>query len=433
MVPSRAAMGTDNAPTDHAPAPTRATVLFLTANPSDTTRLSVGEEYREIHGRLLVAGCRERVELVYAPEVRASELAQIIQRYDPTVVHFSGHGDDEGALLLSDATGRAATVSVESLAALFSALAREVPMRCVVLNACHSDALATALATHIDCVLGIASTLRDKAAVSFAGAFYEALAYGRDVESACAIARAQSNLSLASPGELPSLHVREGARAELIRPFERATAEPPSQQTQTQVQQAGSPSILGVIHQALSSLAAPDATARLTLSCQIIAKSPNGETRPLGPGDAVAAGERVRLFVTTSREAYVTLLQARVDGSLDVLVPRDGDDELILEAGVETRLPGPKSSVMFEAPFGPEELFVVASESPWKAARDALRNTVAEAPSRPRSRAALASLRRKAVVVDDDEAPAVAPEPALAVWHIALQSTPAVMVATSAS
>lgn len=440
MVPSRAAMRTDNDTAERPGASPRATVLFLTANPSDTTRLSVGEEYREVHNRLLVAGCRERVELVFAPEVRVTELAQLIQRYEPAVVHFSGHGDDEGALLLSDAAGRASAVSVEQLAALFAALSRDLRVRCVVLNACHSEALAVALSAHVDCVLGLASALRDKTAVTFAGAFYEALAYGRDVASACEVARAQSNLALASPGELPSLHVREGAQAEAIHPLLRSDRQWSRSQSLYARELPDEPSraetsIVDELRAALSSAVAPDrAKAPLTLSCQVVAKSLDGETRSLGPGDAVAAGERVRLYVTTSRDAYVTLLEARVDGTIEVLVPRETEAEMRLEAGVETRLPGPKSSVMFDAPFGPEELFIVASETPWKAHREALRSEVRGAPSRSSSRAALASLRRKAVVVDDDEgSPEGEGEGVIAVWSIALQSTPERAVTTSAS
>jgi hypothetical protein len=422
MVPSRRAMRpTDD--TDGASLPERATVLFLAANPSDTTRLAVGEEYREVHNRLLAAVCHERVEVVYAPEVRVAELARTLQCYAPSVVHFSGHGDDEGALLLPDAAGRASPVSVEGLASLFAALSRDLPIRCVVLNACHSDALAAALAPYVDCVLGTAASLRDKTAVAFAGAFYEALGFGRDVSTAYQLACAQANLTLASPGELPTLHTREGVRPEAIRLLARpaeAHPEPPQEPAQ----------FLDAIRDALTTLTPRADNRALSLSCQAIAKSQSGDTRVLGPGDAVGEGERVRLYVTATRDAYVTLLQLGVDGSLDVLVPREGEPEARLEATVETRLPGPRSSIVFEAPFGPEELVVVSSETPWAGAREALRTAVASSTSRARSREVVASFQRKATVADDD-APDAPTRGDAVVYRIALQSTPAAVTTAS--
>lgn len=404
----------------HRPLPERATVLFLTANPSDTTRLAVGEEYREVQGRLLASGGRARVECVYAPEVRVEELARVLQCYTPFALHFSGHGDDEGALLFTDASGRAATVSVEALTPLFAALSRDLPIRCVVLNACHSAALAAALTPWVDCVIGIAASLRDKTAVAFSGAFYEALGFGRDVALAYDLACAQVRLSIDAPGDLPTLHVRDGARPDEVRLVT------PREESLVKTQDAPhrSHSTLMRAYRGMT-----DDTP-LGLSCRVSAKAPDGTLRALADGDAVAAGERVRVYATPTRDAYVTLLQRSVDGSLDVLVPREGTPEIRLAAGVETRLPGPTSSVMFEAPFGLETLVVVATEAPWTEGREALLRALATGggSARDRSRAAIASISRKAVVVDDahdGDAPVPAEEDVKVSFEITLQSVPA--------
>lgn len=159
-------------------------MLFLASNPSDTTRLSTDEEYRAIQTRLAVARHRDRFELRYAPAVRAEEFVGVVRDARPTVVHFSGHGTREGEPLLPDAAGRAKAASPEAMAEVFALLVRETPLRCVVLNACYSAVLARALAAHVECVIGTSGALRDTVAITFAGAFYEALGAGLDVASA---------------------------------------------------------------------------------------------------------------------------------------------------------------------------------------------------------------------------------------------------------
>lgn len=194
----------------------RLKILVLSATPSDTSRIAVSEEHREILERLRASG-DGRIETVFAPEVRPHEFARALMEHRPDVVHFSGHGDGDGELLLTDDEGRAAAAPVALLARVFELLARDVPVRVVVLNACFSDALAAALVRSVDCVIGCAAPLRDEVAIAFSGAFYEAIAYGRDVRTAVELAKVSVELSIASPGALPALRVREGVDASALR------------------------------------------------------------------------------------------------------------------------------------------------------------------------------------------------------------------------
>lgn len=192
-------------------------VLFLTSNPSDTTRLAVTEEYREVDARIRASDGREEFALEFAPEVRADRLGEVLQRHRPDIVHVSGHGSADGELLLSDASGRAVSADPERVAAVFGALPPERAVRCVVLNACYSDALAAALVRHVDCVIGVPSALRDKAAIAFAGSFYGSLGYGATVEGAYKLACAESALLPAGATQERRLHWREGVDASAYR------------------------------------------------------------------------------------------------------------------------------------------------------------------------------------------------------------------------
>jgi hypothetical protein len=78
-------------------------------------------------------------------------------------------------------------------------------IRCVILNACYSEQQAGAIAEHIDCVIGMTEAIGDKAAISFASAFYQALGYGRDVKTAFDLGCVQIGLEDLEEHDIPVL------------------------------------------------------------------------------------------------------------------------------------------------------------------------------------------------------------------------------------
>ena len=76
-------------------------ILFLAADPTDVSRLRLGEEFREIQEKLKLAKLRDlfRLELPQL-SVRPSDITQALLDTQPQIVHFSGHGTSTGALLL---------------------------------------------------------------------------------------------------------------------------------------------------------------------------------------------------------------------------------------------------------------------------------------------------------------------------------------------
>jgi hypothetical protein len=164
-------------------------VLFLAANPLETTRLRLDEEVRSIDEAIQRAAFRERFALISQWAVRETDLQRHLLRYEPDIVHFAGHGEAGGELVLEDAAGRTAPAPPELLQALFRRIAGRA--RCVVINACFSQRQARALAEDIPCVVGMSRAIADAAAIRFATAFYEALGYGRDIKTAFELARQQ--------------------------------------------------------------------------------------------------------------------------------------------------------------------------------------------------------------------------------------------------
>lgn len=189
------------------PAPIK--ILILTANPSNTDRLHLDQEVREIETELLLAKSRDDFELISKWAVRVDDLARALLDHSPQIIHFSGHGGGEEGLALEDEDGKLQLVKTEALTRLFK-LARNT-VKCVLLNACYSQVQATSIHQHIDCVIGMNKAIGDKAAIQFASKFYQALAAGRSFQYAYDFACTVLDLSGSTESTTPQLLNRNEA------------------------------------------------------------------------------------------------------------------------------------------------------------------------------------------------------------------------------
>lgn len=180
---------TETSSIHNTPLATCYTLPLLAANPVDRPQLQLDEETRAIDQVLRQGALRERFDLRPHAALRLADLQELLLRYQPTLLHFSGHGTPQHELLVQDERGQGVAMPVAALSDLFRSQQRT--LRCVVLNACYSATQAAALAEHIDCVIGTPALMGDTAALQFATAFYRALAYGATVASAFAQAVAQ--------------------------------------------------------------------------------------------------------------------------------------------------------------------------------------------------------------------------------------------------
>lgn len=154
-------------------------ILFLAANPFDTSSLDLEEELRAIQLELRGAKHRDRIQFVTEHAVRPDDLVRHLRTVNPDLVHFSGHGTRAG-IVLRDDDGGARQVRRDALARLFGG--RNVKL--LVLNACFSDHQAQALSGAVRTVVGTTDTVGDEAARRFSVAFYRALADGHSIADA---------------------------------------------------------------------------------------------------------------------------------------------------------------------------------------------------------------------------------------------------------
>lgn len=157
-------------------------ILFLTADPSDSARLRLGQELRDIRERLQLSKQRDRFSLEPRESVRPEDITQAIFDVEPQIIHFSGHGMSTGEICFENSSGRTQPIPPAALANLFKLVANQV--NCVILNACHSKIQAEAIAEHIPFVIGMNQSIGDEAAIIFSIGFYKALGAGRSIEDA---------------------------------------------------------------------------------------------------------------------------------------------------------------------------------------------------------------------------------------------------------
>lgn len=188
-----------NQPAAQAPPPIK--ILFLAASPHDNVPLHTAEEARAID--LALRQADPPFAVMNHGAVQVADLQPLLLRYQPQIVHFSGHGIESNAIVLQDAEGKSTPVPARALRDLFRL--DQPQLRCVVLNACYTAAQAAAIAEAVDCVVGMSDAIPDEAAPLFAVAFYGALAAGHSVKTAFAAGCNRLDLSQLAENQQPVL------------------------------------------------------------------------------------------------------------------------------------------------------------------------------------------------------------------------------------
>jgi hypothetical protein len=154
-------------------------ILFLAANPVNTTPLDLEEEMRAVEKEIRGTRCRDKITFSGHHAVRPDDLIRYVREEKPDVLHFIGHGTSDGIALRDDGGGLH-IVQGEALARFFTG--RGVKM--VILNCCYSEEQAKAIAAAVDTVIGTRAALGDKAARRFSVAFYRTLGDGYPIAEA---------------------------------------------------------------------------------------------------------------------------------------------------------------------------------------------------------------------------------------------------------
>ena len=158
---------------------------LIDATEQPITLLDVAEERRRIETALTRAGDVARVH--FLPEATTGAVKAAL-RDEWDVVHFTGHGTNDGRLVLEDSFGVAHLLPKREAARLLTG--QRTPL--VVLSACYSETVGQELhAAGVPALVAVDARvpIADRAAIIFAEHFYAALARGWDVRRAFADAQ----------------------------------------------------------------------------------------------------------------------------------------------------------------------------------------------------------------------------------------------------
>lgn len=135
-----------------------------------------------IESRIRSSSGANRFEIRSAWAVTADELMYQLNAFEPNIVHFVGHGDANGAIVLEDESGQSRPLSPVALGAVFANFRQWLQV--VVLNACYSATQVRSLTDQVDAVIGMRHAIEDDAAIEFSASLYRAIGFGRSVEAA---------------------------------------------------------------------------------------------------------------------------------------------------------------------------------------------------------------------------------------------------------
>ncbi|MEA5553292.1 alpha/beta hydrolase [Anabaena cylindrica UHCC 0172] len=185
----------------------RCDILILAANPINTQKLQLEKEAELIRERLQENEIGRQYIVKDEATACIEDLSKYLLQYEPIILHFSGHGNSNGEIILNNRQDQAQVVSIETLAELLSTVGGRI--ECVVLNACFSLEKADAIAEQVSCVIGMDKEIDDESALRFAGGFYRGLGFGRGYYSAFELGRNEIKILQLPDNQVPHFITRD--------------------------------------------------------------------------------------------------------------------------------------------------------------------------------------------------------------------------------
>src|SRR5215510_3685054 len=171
-------------------------------NTHNIGELALNEEFKAIKRELRGSQHRD-FKPIFAHTTTIDELMHYLNKPNLSIVHIAAHGIGAHSLIRADARDRDINISeseytgsvclldtqrrrrlitMSDLAKMIECTAPSI--RLVILNVCHSATQAESLCEIVDCVIAVDGPIGDRAAITFAAAFYRALGNRKSVGNA---------------------------------------------------------------------------------------------------------------------------------------------------------------------------------------------------------------------------------------------------------
>lgn len=162
------------------------TILILVANPQGSAGLNLLPEVRNLQEAIQRSLNKEWFAIEWRVAVQEEDLRRHILDIKPQIIHFCGHGTKEG-LVIHDENNQVKLLSNEFLADLLKNFSDR--LECLVLNACETEPLAEAVSKYLNYAIGMNREVKDRSAIAFSEAFYDAICAGETIETAFEIGK----------------------------------------------------------------------------------------------------------------------------------------------------------------------------------------------------------------------------------------------------
>ncbi|OUZ07230.1 hypothetical protein BHE97_17110 [Aeromicrobium sp. PE09-221] len=184
-------------------------VLILGASAEGDLRL--GREQKRIRAAVESALHRDQIELDVRPAATTADLLEGLAKFRPHVVHFSGHSNENLIVFEDDHDGHHEGVIVTAKTFAKAIDATDDPPVLVLLNSCNSAAqIDDLVAQVVPFAIGMAGTIDDSDAISYAAQFYATIANGQSIRSAHLSAQVALEAAGLDSAELPTLAWAQG-------------------------------------------------------------------------------------------------------------------------------------------------------------------------------------------------------------------------------
>lgn len=202
-------------------------ILFIASNPDiiytdeygqerEHQKLSLDKEARDISEAIQKSPARDSINLVTKWATRTDDLFQYVNEVNPTVIHFTGHGTEDGELVFHDKNDNPKLVSIDAIVQMINTLTDD--LRLVVFSNCYSSSLAEEVSAQVEATIGMNTSVGEDAATIFATQLYSSIGFGLSLDKSFKQAIAKLRVEGISKDEasIPELYVKEGLSAEDI-------------------------------------------------------------------------------------------------------------------------------------------------------------------------------------------------------------------------
>lgn len=186
-------------------------LLFAYAAPLNESPLRLGAEEKQIKETLRAITDRNKMHIDTVPAVELKDFSNAFNRYKPNILHISSHGSQD-CIALEGEKGEAVIVDSDTLKNIVKLAGKQ--LRMVVLNACESSKLATALTSVVDIAIGMNMSIGDDAARAFAVQLYSSIGENVPIELAFEQAKFAILAHEISEADIPVLYHKKGVKPE---------------------------------------------------------------------------------------------------------------------------------------------------------------------------------------------------------------------------